>query len=149
MSQRIRIENLSETVIAVERASRIARIYVPNKILDEIANTIMDRMLYNCPIGDGELKDSAYIESGPDRREIGFSAPHAIHVEEGTQGSPGRYVPAIGKRLVNVTKWNPSIGRHPGTPATHFFEKSIEETRDEVNNILDRGAEEISKSMRE
>lgn len=95
------ITGVTPTMVALIRMSRIARIHVPNRVLQRSAEIIQTHIVRRCPVGKGTLSASVQIESGPDYRTVYTDAPHAIFVEEGTKESEGRYVPAIGKRLVD------------------------------------------------
>ena len=48
---------------------------------------------------------------------VGPTAPNSIFIIRATKASPGRYVPAIRKRIKS--------GMHPGTAANPFLEKSV------------------------
>ena len=125
-----RIIGLDELKADLTRLSRIARIHWPNKILDNAAWEIEMSIKQYAPAGIGE---TVVTEKGPDRRTIIVTHPAAVFVNDGTRPSPGRYVPAIGKRLVSGRRrtkksgvvQNVNIGMHPGIRATHFFERAF------------------------
>lgn len=52
------------------------------------------------PFRTGELRQSMAMSEIDDGAEVGYSAEYAPHVEYGHRQEVGRYVPAIGKRLV-------------------------------------------------
>lgn len=52
------------------------------------------------PFRAGELRQSMAMSEIDDGAEVGYSAEYAPHVEYGHRQEVGRYVPAIGKRLV-------------------------------------------------
>ncbi len=84
----------------------------------------------------GNLRGSIVTSlASPISALVGVGALYAPYVELGHAQQVGRYVPQIGKRLVN-----------PRAPAYPFFFQSIEQTRDKiqalvsqwVNNLLER-----------
>ena len=140
---RIRI-NVQEVLADIIRLSKISRIYLPNIVLDKAAEAVQRRVQQRAPIGRSRrLHDGVMVESGPDRRTIISTAPHSAAVEHGTRASPGRYVPKIDKRLVRTSKYNPSIGMHPGIKATHFFEKGVKDADPEVQEIFERSVDDM------
>lgn len=54
-----------------------------------------------CPVDTGHLKNSITHQVRGDTVTIGTNVEYAPYVELGHRQQPGRYVPAIGKRLVN------------------------------------------------
>lgn len=57
------------------------------------------------PIDTGELRISASMSEVPGGYSVGYTSEYAPHVEYGHRQEVGRYVPAIGKRLVK--SWVP------------------------------------------
>lgn len=54
-----------------------------------------------CPVDTGNLRNSiTHQREGDDTELIGTAVEYAPYVEIGHHQTPGRYVPAIGKRLV-------------------------------------------------
>lgn len=91
------------------------------------------------PRKDGTLQESfkGQIENNSRRLHFTWNAPHAEYVDKGVPPSPGRYVPAIGRRLVNPSRRNPSMGTHPGFKGRRYVEKMANELRKvAVNNLL-------------
>lgn len=124
-----RIIGLKELQADLTRISRIARIHWPNKMLDNAAWEIEMSIKQHAP---GRIGETVVTEKGPDRRTIIVTHPAAVFVNDGTRASPGRYVPAIGKRLVSGRRRTKisgvvsyDIGMHPGIRATHFFERAL------------------------
>lgn len=70
------------------------------------------------PRRTGRLQDSFYDERSERSVRFYFDAPYARYVDQGTRPSPGRYVPALGKRLVNARR----MGMHPGVRPRHFVQ---------------------------
>ena len=82
-----------------------------------------------CPVDTGRLQGSithAYNDDGSQvTLLVGTNVYYAPYVELGHHQQPGRYVPAIGKRLVR--SWV------PGKP---FIRPSFENHRDEIEAII-------------
>jgi len=82
-----------------------------------------------CPVDTGRLRGSithAYNDDGQQvTLLVGTDVFYAPYVELGHHQQPGRYVPAIGKRLVR--SWV------PGKP---FIRPSFENHRDEIEAII-------------
>ena len=120
MSVDIRILGLEELTADIERIRQEASFRWPEEILDESAEMMSDEIRDQAK---GSIKDSVRIEPAKDKRSVIVDSPHAVFVNDGTGPSPGRYVPAIGKRLINPAR---DIGMHPGIRATHFFDRAVE-----------------------
>lgn len=70
----------------------------------------------NCPVQTGNLRNSiTHRAEGDKTMAIGTSVFYAPYVEYGHHQQPGRYVPAIGKRLVASY-----------VEGKHFFTKAME-----------------------
>ena len=96
------IGKIRNTGINADKALRLA--------VSKSAQEVKNQMIANTPVDTGNLKSSIKItetfakpiyiaDIGPDKS----IAPYYIYVERGHEQTPGRYVPAIGKRL--VAKW--------------------------------------------
>lgn len=82
------------------------------------------------PVRSGELRRSWQLKgpffSGTDISvELRNSKNYASFVENGHRQTPGRYVPAIGKKL--KASW---------VPGQHFLQKATDETRGQVPQLL-------------
>ena len=70
----------------------------------------------------------------------GPTASYAPAVEFGVGPSPGRYVPAIGKRLINSAR--PGFGMWPGFKGRSYMEQILSASQGEINiafaNALNR-----------
>lgn len=85
-----------------------------------------------CPVDTGRLRSSlTHQADGYDTMLIGSNVDYAPYVELGHHQQPGRYVPAIGKRL--VASWV------EGKP---YLRPAIEDHLSEYQGILN---EELSK----
>ena len=102
--------------------------------IKRLADVTERRMRTESPVASGKLRASIVSEF----RENGFvaevkpTASHAKYVVTDTKASPGRYVPAIGKRLVN-----PPSGMHPGTKANDFVGRAREYVIGMSMNIME------------
>lgn len=121
MSVDIRIKKLDKLTVDIERLRQGSSVRWPKEILDTAGEMMKDSIVDEAPGRTGELKDSVRVETTKDTRTVIVGAPHGRFVNDGTGPSPGRYVPAIGRRLVRGT----NIGMHPGTRATHFFDNGV------------------------
>ena len=82
------------------------------------------------PVKSGELRRSWQLKgpffAGSDITvELRNSKNYASFVENGHRQTPGRYVPAIGKKL--KASW---------VPGQHFLQKATDETRGQVPQLL-------------
>ena len=128
---------------------------------------IEDTMYEEAPVGlTGELRDSikSYVEGEEIvvRPEIWY----AYYVHEGTDPSPGRYIPALqserstypgarlveGKQLkieetvrggVSVIRGILDIGIHPGTPKNPFVERTFNRLIEELDDFLGEYADSL------
>lgn len=118
MSVDIRIVGLEELTADIERLRKDASFRWPEEILDGSAEMMRNEIRDEAPKGaTGALKDSVRIETMHDKRRVIVDSPYGVAVNEGTKPSPGRYVPAIGKRIKS--------GMHPGTRANPFFDRAV------------------------
>lgn len=99
-----------------------------DKILEVVggkAETYAKRL---CPTKTSNLKNSiTHQQIDKDSVLIGTAVEYAPFVELGHHQEPGRYVPAIGKRLVK--DW---------VPAKPFLRPAIENHMDEYRNVIDK-----------
>ena len=100
------------------------------------AQVISNDMYWRAPFRNGMLAASISIERQADCVLIGPTVPYAYYVTKGTQPSPGRYVPAIGKRLVNPRL--PHFGMHPGIRANPYIAETVQSTREAFAEDLQR-----------
>lgn len=81
----------------------------------------------NCPVDTGNLRRSieTSVEDGGMTVRVGTPVEYAPYVEYGHRQEVGRFVPQIGKRLVNEY-----------VPAQPFLAPAFEKNRDQIiNNI--------------
>lgn len=87
------ISHRAEVLSAVAQAKKRAL-----EICGEKAETYAKNL---CPVKTGHLKKSiTHEQTDEDTEAIGTVVVYAPYVELGHRQTPGRYVPAIGKRLV-------------------------------------------------
>jgi len=119
--------------------------YAIQKILRD-GSVIVERLMkQKAPVRTGRLRASISSDIqtaiGRMRATISPHVKYALFINSGTKESPGRYVPSIGKRLVN-----PPEGMHPGVKATHFIERTEREARPRIQRIAQRiMAQELAK----
>ena len=104
--------------------------------LEEAGAIVKQEMEANAPVRTGALRSSIRVFVEGNSVSITPTVPYAIYVNEGTRPSPGRYVPAIGKRLVNPTL--PSFGMHPGVMGQHFVERAGDASQARITELFTR-----------
>jgi len=132
MSVDIRIEGLEELTADIERIRNEASFRWPKEILDEASEMMADEIRDQAK---GSIKDAVVVEGTGDQRRVVVDSPHARFVNDGTGPSPGRYVPAIGRRLVDTAR---NIGVHPGIKASHFFDNAIRMVTPRIYGLVHR-----------
>ena len=100
--------------------------------IQEIAEELLDTVVSKTPRDTGKLQESWKMTEVVDHGsyvEIHVYNPvdYASHVEYGHKQEVGRYVPQIGKRLVE-----------PRVEGRFFLKKSVEIVDDEAPNIIKR-----------
>lgn len=116
------IENHAEE-IKREMKERLER------AVSKVGGTCMNYAKKNCPVKTGYLRRSITHQTTKDGdnivEEIGTNVEYAPYVELGHHQEPGRYVPAIGKRLVR--DW---------VPPKPYLKPAFEDHQDEYAQIL-------------
>lgn len=114
------IDNTKEVLKATDEAIYNALDIVGNKAADYAAGL--------APVKTGNLKGSMTSEVHMDERAVyvGTDVEYAPSVEFGHHQEVGRYVPAIGKRLVREF-----------VPAQPFLQPAIEKHLDEFKSIME------------
>jgi len=113
------------------------------RALEEAGALVKREMETQAPVRTGALRSSITVDVEGDRAIVGPNVAYAPYVEFGTRPSPGRYVPAIGKRLVNPAL--PHFGMHPGIKATHFVEKTALAVEPQLAEAFNRILAEVLK----
>lgn len=85
------------------------------------------------PRDTGGLANSVRVDVSGGRGRVGYTAEHAPHVEYGHRQTPGRYVPAIGKRL-----------KASFVPGQHFFRPCVERARSNFKRRIREALEEAA-----
>ena len=98
------LRDLNERIKAAASEQEMDAFYTG--LLDEMMNGLVDDVKYRTPVDYGHLRRNWFISkakrSGKHyRAEIYNNIEYAPWVENGHRQEVGRYVPAIGKRLVN------------------------------------------------
>lgn len=120
MSFEIKVDNTAEILKATDEA-----IY---NALDTIGNKAADYAAGLAPVKSGNLKGSMTSEVHMEEKAVyvGTDVDYASSIELGHHQKVGRYVPAIGKRLVREFI--------PGKP---FLKPAMERHLDEYKHILE------------
>ncbi len=98
------------------------------------ANRLAKEAKAAAPRDSGGLANSVRVEVSGPRGRVGYVAEHAPHVEYGHRQTPGRYVPAIGKRL-----------KASFVPGQHFFRPCVERARDMFRRMIRDSLEEAAR----
>ncbi|MBS7626870.1 HK97 gp10 family phage protein [Candidatus Bathyarchaeota archaeon] len=106
-----------------------------DKVIFDTAQIVVGRMRGLAPVRTGMLKASITIQREGGKVSVGPTAPYAIYVVSGTRPSPGRYVPSIGRRLVDSK--HPSFGMHPGIAPNPFVERTFRDVSQQVIDKVD------------
>lgn len=85
------------------------------------------------PRDTGGLANSVRVDVSGGRGRVGYTAEHAPHVEYGHRQTPGRYVPAIGKRL-----------KASFVPGQHFFRPCVERARSNFGRRIREALQEAA-----
>lgn len=95
--------------------------------LQIVGDKAADHAAALAPVQTGNLKNSITAEVHPTEKEVwvGTDVEYAASVEFGHHQEVGRYVPALGKRLVNDF-----------VPPKPYFRPAMENNIDEYKNIL-------------
>ena len=120
MEFEIKVDNTKDIIKATDEA-----IY---NALDIIGNKAADYAAGLAPVQTGNLKNSMTSEVSQEEKAVyvGTAVEYAPFVEFGHHQEKGRYVPAIGKRLVREF-----------VPAKPFLKPAIENHLDEYKHILE------------
>lgn len=98
------------------------------------ANSLAKEAKAAAPRDSGGLANSVRVEVSGSRGRVGYVAEHAPHVEYGHRQTPGRYVPAINKRL-----------KASYVPGQHFFRPCVERARDTFRRMVRESMEEAAR----
>lgn len=104
-----------------------------SQIVVATANELAKEAKSAAPRDTGGLANSVRAEVSGSRGCVGYTAEHAPHVEYGHRQTPGRYVPAIGKRL-----------KASFVPGQHFFKACVERARSNFRRRVREAIEEAA-----
>lgn len=100
----------------------------PEQAIEGGSMIMLDILQKNTPVRTGALKRSetrqVFGRSATVRSNTGYGG----FVNDGIGPSPGRFVPAIGKRI--------RTGTHPGFRGRHFKERTIDEANPIIKEFL-------------
>lgn len=97
------------------------------------ANELATAAKAAAPRDTGGLANSVRVDVSGGRGRVGYTAEHAPHVEYGHRQTPGRYVPAIGKRL-----------KASFVAGQHFFRPCVERARSNFKRRIREALEEAA-----
>lgn len=131
----VKIKNLNEIKSALAKSPGIVSKHINksiNRSILDIRNSAMD----TTPVVTGRLKGSYQMKFGMLRGEVGPTANYAIYVHEGHRQEVGRYVAAIGRRLVSpYVKGNPFLRNAIDDVKTKINENFEDGLKDSLNEI--------------
>jgi len=106
------------------------------RAIAESALNIQREARKRCPVDTGNLRSSIQTDFRIDRlgAEVGTRTFYGVFQEFGTKPSPGRYVPAIRRRI--------KTGTHPGVKARPFLRPAAEQERPHFIESLRRAYEQ-------
>jgi len=136
--------------VGIRLDTREAEVYIhylrprARRILREIASVVATEakylMIHYAPERTGELKRSIVLEELPDGFAVYPTVYYAAWQDQGVCPSPGRYIPAIGKRYTReFSAMHPRrAGMHPGYKGYHYIEKTARDMRRLLRSVLAR-----------
>jgi len=109
---------------------------VSEQLVPTFADRVTELMQEEAPRGPSNYLANSIVKIG-DSQEMRVTpmAEYAQYVVLGTGPSPGRYVPAIGKRLVTEKK---NIGVHPGIQPNPFVDRALDRLLTESEALLEQ-----------
>ncbi len=123
----IKIKNLDKIKAALAKSPQIVAKHI-NKAIKKSIFDIRNRAIDTTPVKTGRLRGSYDTRFGMLRGQLRPAAKYAIYVHEGHRQEVGRFVPAIGKRLVApYVKGNP------------FLKKAVKQAENKVQNNFGKG----------
>lgn len=128
----IKVTGLEESIAFVAKLSANSKVKWRKQSLDSGARALKDSLAEEAPDQTGRLVRSIMWTGSGDRRTIAITAPYARRIVQGTSPSPGRYVPALGRRLKSGS--GRKIGMHPGTRANDFVSRGVAKAEERIGN---------------
>jgi len=124
---KIKIKNLPQVQAALRQSPQIVSKHI-NKAINQSIIGIRDEAMDTTPVDTGRLRGSYQLRFSSLRGEVGPTAEYAIFVHEGHRQQVGRYVSAIGRRLVSpYVKGNP------------FLKRAVDRVNEKVNSNFEIG----------
>lgn len=100
----------------------------PELAIEGASMITLDILQKNTPVRTGKLKRSEIRNVFGKRATVQSTSGYGGFVNDGIRPSPGRFVPAIGKRI--------RTGMHPGFRGRHFKERTIDEANPIIKEFL-------------
>jgi hypothetical protein len=127
---------MSEVIIEIdthrwdikEQTLRRALNAFPEKAIEGASLIVFNTLKPNTPVRTGRLQASETRQVFGKRAIIRTNTGYGKFVDEGIGPSPGRYVPAIGKRIRS--------GTHPGFPGRHFKDKTLQISYPRIKDFI-------------
>jgi len=127
MEIQVKIKNLNKVRAALAKSPQVVSKHI-NKAINKSILDIRNEAMTTTPVDKGRLRGSYGMKFGNLRGEVGPTANYAYWVHEGHRQTPGRFVPAIGKRLVkSFVQGNP------------FLQKAVSQAERKVNQNFNEG----------
>lgn len=118
------LTNIANSLVVPEIKKRMKAAKYPQDVID---NTVVDGIELSQKKWKIKIKSEHILENGFDL---------AAGFEFGTKESPGRFVPAIGKRLIDDSR--PDFGTHPGMKANKIITDTLIELKTRVQGEYKR-----------
>ena len=135
MQIRVEIKNLKEVQAALAKSPQIVSKHI-NKAINRSILDIRNESMSTTPVDTGRLRGSYQTKFGQLRGELYPSAKYAYFVHEGHRQEVGRFVAAIGKRLVApYVKGNPFLKKAVGNAESKVNKNFEEGLRDSLQEI--------------
>jgi len=128
MEIKIHIANLPQVQAALKRSPEIVSKHINAAINRAITIDLWNAKQDTTPVDKGALIGRWGMKFSQLRGELWPTMSYAVPVHEGHRQQVGRYVPAIGKRLVkSFVKGNP------------FLKNAVSKTERKINERFDKG----------
>ena len=144
----IQIENLEQLQTALKNYSQISTPIIADAINTGLAFLAKYTRVGIVPFRTGKLVQSFLPQNATAENLSGSWRPYAIYaaaVYYGMPSSPGRYVPAIGKRLTNPNRGG--FGMWPGFKANPYLDRVAAAATPEIQQGFQSAIEDIVKAV--
>ena len=127
MQVNVTIKNLPQVQMALKKSPEIVSKHI-NKAINKSILDLRNEAMDTTPVDTGRLRGSYQIKFGNLRGELYPTANYALFVHEGHRQTPGRFVPAIGQRLVKAfVQGNP------------FLQNAVDRANSKINKNFEEG----------